>query len=143
MELREAVKIVKSLSRGIDPESGQAFPLESPYNHPSVIRAIVAVLNAIPKYKKTAEERRQDNMDRGLPRNAGLPWTEEERKSVAEIFNSGASIREIAEIRERSKTSIIAELNRQGLISNEEVDQMGIVLFSHRASHSKVLNATS
>jgi hypothetical protein len=122
MESTETRTIVKTLAQGVDPTSGEVFPPESPYNDPKIIRALFKVLDlAWPpgRSKLDLDERRQRNLDRGLPRNAGLPWTDEDRRSVAAGFKGGKTIRELADSVERSLTAINAELIRQELISPE------------------------
>jgi len=122
METTEVRSIVKTLAQGIDPTTGVVFPQNSPYNEPKIIRALFKVVDlAWPpgRSKLSLDEKRQRNLERGLPRNAGLPWSEEHREAVAEGFKSGKTIRELATSLERSLTAINAELIRQELISPE------------------------
>ena len=122
MELTEARTIVKSLAQGIDPATGEVFAPDSPYNDPKIIRALFKVYElAWPagRSKLSLDERRQRNLDRGMPRNAGLPWTDEDREAVASGFKNGKTIRQLATAFERSLTAINSELIRQELISPE------------------------
>lgn len=122
MELTEARTIVKSLAEGIDPVTGEAFAQDSPYNHPTVIRALFTITNfaqPISKPKLSIDERRRRNLDLGRPRNFGLPWTKDDRELVASGFKEGRSIEELAQKIQRSPGSIHGELVRQGLVSHE------------------------
>jgi hypothetical protein len=122
MESIEARSIVKTLAQGIDPTTGEVFSPDSPYNDPKVIRALFKVHElAWPpgRSKLSVDEKRQRNIDRGMPRNAGLPWSDEDRDAVASGFKNGKTIRELATAMERSLTAINAELIRQELISPE------------------------
>ena len=122
METTEIRIIVKTLAQGIDPTTGEVFPENSPYNDPKIIRALYKVCElAWPsgRSKLSIEEKRQRNLERGLPRNAGLMWSDEHRDAVAEGFKNGRTIRELADEMERSLTAINAELIRQELISPE------------------------
>lgn len=122
MDSTETRMIVKTLAQGVDPKTGEVFPPDSPYNDPKIIRALFKVVDlAWPpgRSKLSLDEKRQRNIERGLPRNAGLPWTDEDRNKVAEGFKSGKTIRELADTFERSLTAINAELIRQELISPE------------------------
>ncbi len=126
MELNTAKEIVKILANGVNPATGEVLPQESPYNDPSVIRALFTVLGSIKaakKPKKTVEQKQQDNIDSGRPKNAGLSWTDELRTEVASKFHSGASIDELSEYFERTKGAIVSELMKQGLI--ESGDESG------------------
>ena len=70
---------------------------------------------------RTAEQRQNDNVENGRPRNAGLPWTTELRAEVAEKFKEGSSVDELAERFERTNGAITSELVKQGLIDATEV----------------------
>jgi len=122
MELNESRNIVKTLAQGFHPTTGEAFPPESPYNDPEVIRALFSILEFVKQAKqprKSVEEKRRENLQCGRPRNAGLPWTEEDRAIVASQFAVGTTVDELANTLERSRGAIHAELLRQGLVSPE------------------------
>ncbi len=117
------LKIVEALANGIDPITGELLPSESPYNHPDVIRALFTTLNLVnnpvkkaPKVKKTPEQKQAENVENGLPKNAGLPWTDEQRADLAQQFSSGEEIKVLAEIYGRTNGAITSELKKQGLI---------------------------
>ena len=119
MDITEARHIVKTLADGIDPESGEFFADSSPFNQPRVLRALYAVLETqhpAKRQRMTLEERRQANLDHGRPRNSGLPWTDQARDEIAELFKGGSPVSALAQHFERSKGSIVAELLRQELI---------------------------
>lgn len=118
MDLREAQTIVKSLAEGVDPVTGEVFSSDSTYNHPVVIRALFTVQRyaRVPSTKMSLDERRQQNIGLGRPRNAGLPWTDDDRGRVAAGFRDGGSIEDLAAQLERSRAAIHAELIRQGLV---------------------------
>ncbi len=122
MELSESRNIVKSLARGVHPTTGEVFPPESPYNDPKVIRALFSILDvaaSLKRPKKSVEEKRRENLELGRPRNAGLPWTDDDRAVASSQFKAGKTIEELAKNLERSRGAIHAELIRQGLVSPE------------------------
>ncbi|WP_233967070.1 hypothetical protein [Pectobacterium polaris] len=119
MELSEAKDIVTALINGIDPITGEVLPEESPYNNPQVIRALFTVLDTVnvkKQPKKTLEEKQQDNIKAGRPKNAGISWDDELKALLASTFQNGASIDELATTFERTKGAIVSELTKQGLI---------------------------
>lgn len=119
MELNQSRRIVNTLAQGVHPTTGEVFPPESPYNDPEVIRALFFVLESVKVtggQKKSIEERRRDNLELGRPRNAGLPWTEEDRALVKSRFQAGTSIENLAAELERSSAAIVAEVIRQDLV---------------------------
>ena len=80
MELNKAKETIKILADGINPATGEVLPGEGPYNDPLVIRALFTILDslkAIRPPRRTAEQRQNDNVENGKPRNAGLPRTAE------------------------------------------------------------------
>ena len=109
MEIDQAQEIVKLLADGIDPNTGEIFADDSPYNSPDVIRALFTVLNHVkqPSKSSAAESR---------PANAGRPWSEELRQEVAKLFRQGKSIAELAQHFGRTRGAISSELVRQGVI---------------------------
>jgi hypothetical protein len=122
MELDESRNIVKTLAQGIHPATGEAFPTDSPYNDPEVIRALYAMLEFVKQVKKprkSVEERRRENLELGRPMNSGLPWTEEDRAAVRSGFQEGATVAELAAALGRSSGSIVAEVIRQDLLPSD------------------------
>jgi hypothetical protein len=124
MEIKQSIEILKPLANGTDPFTGEVFSAESPYNHPDVIRALFACIQSVErpprKTARTPEERQTDNLARGLPKNAGMPWTEEMRGGLAEKFKSGKTPSELAGCFERTTGSIVSELRKQELITEDE-----------------------
>lgn len=115
MELEKAKEIIEVLADGFNPITGEEFPPDSPYNNPEIIRALFAIILELnsPAKKQKAQDR---NIDNNRPENAGLPWTEELKEEVAELYSQGQAIKEIAKHFKRSTGSIRSELTRQGLI---------------------------
>jgi len=66
--------------------------------------------------KKSNEEKQEDNVNNGRPKNAGLPWLVEQKNEVALLFKEGKSIDELSRYFERTKGAITSELTHQGLI---------------------------
>jgi hypothetical protein len=120
MDIHEAKEIVELLANGFDPTTGEVFPSNSPYNKPEIISALFTVLNSVRPptraRKKSIEEKQNDNIENGKPKNAGLPWKLEERKEVADLFNDGKTIEELSDYFERTSGAIKSELTHQGLI---------------------------
>ncbi|ERB63991.1 hypothetical protein G3U99_22770 [Vibrio coralliilyticus OCN008] len=123
MDILAALKNVEALANGIDPTSGEALPECSPYNNPEVIRSLFTVIGAVKqpkKGKKSIEQKQDDNILKGLPKNAGLPWSEEERERLVHAFDANTSIHELSEIHGRTSGAITSELKKQGLIEEFE-----------------------
>ena len=120
MDIEIAKEIVEMLAHGIDPSTGELFPPDSHYNNPVVIRALFTILTLIrmPEKLPTAafEEKQKDNLENGRPRNAGLPWSKEERKELSSMFESGKTINDLSEYFERTYGAIKSQLTHQGLI---------------------------
>ena len=119
MELSEAKETIEVLADGINPATGEVLPKEGPYNDPKVIRALCTILESIKAIRppsRTPEQRQNDNVENGRPRNAGLPWTAELRAEAAAKFKQGSSVNELAEKFERTHGAITSELVKQGLM---------------------------
>ena len=119
MELNESRKNVNTLAQGIDPTTGEVFSAESPYNDPEVIRALFSILEFVKnptRPRRSVEERRQENIEVGRPKNSGLPWTEEDRALIKSGFQEGIAVGKLAATLGRSSGAIVAEIIRQDLV---------------------------
>lgn len=125
MELSKAVQMIEIVAGGTNPETGEPFPSNSPYNSPEIIRALFVCARYIkhppPKCGQTLEERQAENRRKGLPGNAGLPWTKELKAQLADSFKSGEPPLELAKKFERSTYAILLQLQNLGLVSEEAV----------------------
>ena len=111
METDRAIEIIKLLSDGVDPFTGEIFPENSPYQHPDTVRALFKAIDALRKIQSRLA--RQGN----LPGNAGKPWTEGEDNQLINTYDSGKSIKEISEEHKRTEGAIKSRLLKLGKIS--------------------------
>ncbi|MCB0344928.1 MAG: hypothetical protein KDD66_07415 [Bdellovibrionales bacterium] len=134
MENSDAHEIIRDLANGMHPITCQELPADSVYNHPQIVRALFVALDRFPKRKRSTEERQKENLERGLPKNSGLPWSDEARNSAAKGYTAGESIEKIAEKHQRSSSAIAAELTRQGLITPEQAEKLGYTFRNRTAA---------
>ncbi len=120
MDIIKAKEIVEMLAEGVDPTTGELLPSDSHYNDPEIIRALFTVLRSVrmpaKASKKSIEEKQKDNLDAGRPKNAGLPWSMEQKDQVSSLFSQGKNMKELSEYFERTEGAITSELTHQGLI---------------------------
>ncbi|EOX4963881.1 MULTISPECIES: hypothetical protein [Vibrio] len=136
MDQEKVYSIIDALANGIDPNTGEYFPEDSPYNHPDVIRSLFYVLRNKPiqkKQKKSLEEKQQENISKGLPKNYGLPWTDETVEYVISQYHTNTSIDVIAQEVARKPSSIIGLLKKKEVITEEQAFSMGLRYQSARA----------
>ncbi|MGI9294883.1 MAG: hypothetical protein ACR2PS_12935 [Pseudomonadales bacterium] len=128
MEINRSIEILETLANGVDPATGEVFPSASPYNNPDIIRSLFACVQHIKyppkKVKKSLADRQADNLSNGLPKNAGLPWSDDLKSELANDFKSGESPSDLANKYERTKGAIVSELKKQGLITDEEAQNI-------------------
>ena len=127
MEFTEAKNMVAALANGANPVTGEILPAESPYNEPKIIRALFVLLNSLngKAVRKTPQEKMEDNLAAGRPRNAGLPWTDDSRTDLAKKFRGGRAVQALAQEFERTSGAILAELTRQGLVEPAAAQEPG------------------
>lgn len=125
MDIDSSIKTLETLANGVDPITGEVLPEASPYNHPDVIRSIFSVIDFVknpPKkmksVKKSVEKKQSENIESGLPINAGLPWSEDERSDLLSDFDANMSIPDLAIKHGRSQGAITTELKKQGLVED-------------------------
>ena len=129
MDQEKAYSIIDALANGINPNTGEFFPEDSPYNNPDVIRALFCVLRNKPtqkKQKKSLEEKQQDNISKGFPKNYGLPWTDESVEYVISQYQTNTPIDVIAQEVARKPNSIIGLLKKKEVITEEQAFSMGL-----------------
>ena len=128
MDIHQSVDILQTLANGIDPATGEVIAKESPYNRPDAIRALFVCIEHIkhpPRAgKKSAEQKQVENSGKGLPQNAGMPWTEDLKQALAQGFQAGQSPAALANSFGRSKASIVYELKKQGLINDQQASSI-------------------
>lgn len=111
MTPNEAAQILEALAKGIDPETGEVFPGNSPLNNPHVIRALFMGARAVadpasqPRPKRPQVEGQEQ---------AWQPWTREEEESLLAAFDCGATIQELASAHKRKVGGITARLVKLG-----------------------------
>lgn len=139
MDHDQALTILKRLADGRDPETGQPFPPDSPYQRPDVIRALfhaVRELENAPmsEANPASETRRRDPGACALPdsaagsrpssdkparptaSNAGKPWSKEEDEGLLAGFDAGQNIAALATDHGRSRIAIEARLAKFGKV---------------------------
>jgi hypothetical protein len=111
MELQEALKIMRALADGMDPQSAEVLPADSACRHPECVFALNKAVGAL-EYALERERFRQL-----LPQNAGKPWTREEEQKICDALRQGTSFQQIAKTHNRTVGSILARLVRLGKIN--------------------------
>ena len=112
MKLEKAISIIKVLSDGVDPYTGEQYPADSPYQAVDTVRALVVAIAALEKQQKSTI--RQQN----LPSSAGKPWDEEEDNSLLQAYDKNTPIKEISELHGRIVGAIKSRLVKHGRIKN-------------------------
>lgn len=128
MDQDKTISIIEGLANGVDPITGEVLPATSPYNNPEVIRALFHVVNLIPKSKKpkkTIEEKQKENIEKGLPKNYGLPWEEADIQKVISYYQSDVQVDVIANEFSRKPSSIVSLLKKHGAITEEMATVLG------------------
>ncbi len=110
MQNAEALRIIRALADGVDPETGEVFEGESPFQNPQILRALFAAACELESRVK-AESR-----SRWLPENAGSAWSQQEDEELSRELQGGAGIPDLARKRQRTQGSISARPERLGKI---------------------------
>jgi hypothetical protein len=122
MEQQQTLRILNALANGIHPATGEAFPADSPYQHPDTVRALYTAVRALERNGTTtgataATAAPRSETRSALPQSgAGSRWTPEEEQQLAAAFDSGRTIAELARQHNRSVAGIEARLLKLGKI---------------------------
>ena len=112
MDIERARELLSALADGVDPLTGEVLDRDNVCNRPEIIRALHMALYELDKCEKKTVKKHFDN--------AGKPWTEEDEDRLCEMFDSGASRRELCEYFKRTEGAIAARLVRLGKISERK-----------------------
>ena len=112
MKKAQALEILQAVADGIDPNTGEMFPDDSPYHHPQIIRALFVAIKAL-ENRDEREERREN-----LPPNAGKSWEDDEDQKLCDGFDAGMTIRQLAAKHQRTDGSIQSRLVKKGKIAS-------------------------
>jgi hypothetical protein len=108
VETQEAIKFMRALADGLNPETGQALPDDSVCRNAQAVKALNRAVAAL-----TAQQEREQNR----PMNAGRYWSPKEDAQVCEEVRKGMDFKEIAKTHNRTVPSIVARLVKLGKIA--------------------------
>jgi hypothetical protein len=118
MDDQQALRIVSALANGANPNTGEIFAADSPYQSPDVIRALFIATRALeksasrsiaPMSAKPAPPERN-----AVSGNAGKPWSADEDRQLLAEFDAGKSLNEIAQTHGRTHGGVRARLEKHG-----------------------------
>jgi hypothetical protein len=107
MEIQEAIKVIRALADGVNPETRELLKADSICRNPQAIMALNRALASL----ITQQERELKR-----PAGAGRYWARAEDKQVCEELHKGMNFDEIAKAHNRTVASIIVRLVRLGKI---------------------------
>ncbi|HWK50361.1 MAG TPA: hypothetical protein VNR40_10770 [Steroidobacter sp.] len=117
MDDNKALSIVSALANGVNPQTGELFEVDSPYQAADVIRALYVAVRAL---ELSNRSRVRGNRAR-MPANAGKPWAEQEDRELLEKFDAGLSLAQLAQAHDRTLAGIQARLERHGRLAGQGV----------------------
>ena len=109
MEIQEALKIMRALANGVNPQTGEALEADSVCRQPETVKALNRALGALAQLEQR---------ERARPANAGRTWTRTEDAQVCEEVRRGIDFHEIAKTHNRTVGSIVARLVKLGKIAS-------------------------
>jgi hypothetical protein len=108
MEFEEAIRIIRSLSNALDPETQQALPPEAVCRRPACVKALNRAVGALIAEQKREQER---------PIGAGKYWSGAEDAKLCEELRTGSNFREIAKLHNRTEVAIVSRLMKLGKLT--------------------------
>jgi hypothetical protein len=108
VETQEALKIMRALANGVNPQTRAALEADSFCRHTDTVKALNRALGALVQLEQR---------ERSRPLNAGRTWTRAEDAQVCDEVKSGTDFHEIAKTHDRTVGSIVARLVKLGKIT--------------------------
>jgi len=110
MDIEEVLQILGLLADGINPETHERIPSDSPYHQSSCVRALFHAINIIER-NKGSEKRRAS-----APVNQGKPWASADDESLLKNFDEGVPVPELAKMYQRTVWAVQSRLGRLGRV---------------------------
>jgi hypothetical protein len=107
MEIQEALRIMRALADGANPETGEALMADAMYQNAPVVRAFHRAVGAL-EYLQEREPSRK------TPPGNGKSWSWAEDQQVCQELRRGIDFCQIAKTHNRSIGSIVARLVKVG-----------------------------
>lgn len=147
MDQDRMLAVLTNLANGIDPVSGTAFPADSPYQHPEIVRALFLALRRLEAGEAAGTTHAAGSagtMSNGLTPstvaeaapagrkpaangaaaskggNAGKAWTAEEDQRLAAGFDAGEDINVLTKTHGRSRLALEIRLAKLGRLPMPE-----------------------
>jgi hypothetical protein len=114
MDVGKSHRIVKALSEGTDPFTGEVLVPGHVCQQPEVVRALMHAAQELERLAK-----RERNLKRArltLPQNTGKEWSHEEDRALLARFKAGVTTEDMALIHARTSGAIHARLAKLGLM---------------------------
>lgn len=108
MEIQDAIKVIRAMATGLNPETGEALKSDEVCRSALAVKALNRSVAAL-----LAQEERELNK----PTSAGKYWSRAEEAKVCEEMRSGMDLTEIAKLHNRTVPSIITRLVKLGKIA--------------------------
>src|SRR5262245_20698104 len=121
MDDNKALGIVSALANGVNPQTGEMFEVDSPYQAADVIRALYVAVRAL----EMSNRSKSRGLRARMPANAGKPWAEQEDVELLEKFDSGQSLTQLAQAHDRTLAGIQARLERHGRLPGQGLQWRG------------------
>jgi hypothetical protein len=118
MEREQTLRILNALANGVHPATGEQFAQDGPYQHPDTVRALFQAMRAVegggaPTAAATPPPAAGHKP--ALPQSgSGSRWSAEEEQRLADAFDAGRTVDELARAHGRSRAGIEARLVRLG-----------------------------
>ena len=108
MEIQDAIKVIRALADGVNPETREVLQADSICRNPQAVMALNRALAAL----VTQQERELKK-----PASAGQYWSRAEDKQICEEIRKGMTFEDIAKTHNRSVPSIIVRLVKLGKVA--------------------------
>lgn len=151
MSKSEIADSLRSLGKGIHPETGEVLPADCLVQDADYIRMLFSLAEQLDELGRggkrngrvrnqtplSPEQRRANNLKEGRYPRAGFAWSEEEVQAVIQQYRQTANLKLTAMQSERSEYACALKLVVAGLMTEQQIDKLGL-----RKTDTQVKNAT-
>jgi hypothetical protein len=140
MSKSEIATYLRSLGKGIHPETGEVLPADCLVQDANYIRMLFSLAEQLDELEKgrkrkgreqktpplSPEERRANNLKEGRQPRAGFAWSQEEVQAMIQQYRQTSDLKLTAVQSERSEYACALKLVDAGLMTEQQIEELGL-----------------
>lgn len=140
MSKSEIAESLRSLGKGLHPETGEVLPADCLVQDADYIRMLFTLAEQLEEFENgkkrkirdrskpplSIDERRAKNRKEGRPPRSGFAWGQEELQALTQQYRQTSDLKMLAVQSERSEYACALKLVEAGLMTEHQIEELGL-----------------